>query len=217
MEEMPKFVLDHEPGVCSLSDHFGASKDLETHQKQAPEEILQYSRQSQQQKSTVSRSSPVGMALYTERMTGTNVSTPTLPLEAPESLRSVILPRTKVKWHYTSASSVVIWRLCVSCYYMGLTLIGGTTLGGQHCTTQHTAHIKIVAELLIAGADPEARDNEGRSPLHAAADAECEPIIRLLVREGADLNAAIGISGISSSEEGDMPFSWWIEPMDACS
>ncbi|CDM35651.1 Ankyrin repeat-containing domain [Penicillium roqueforti FM164] len=174
MEEMPKFVLDHEPGVCSLSDHFGASKDLETHQKQAPEEILQYSRQSQQQKST----DDWNQCIYADAAIGG--------------------PREPTKRYIAEDK-------------------GGTTLGGQHCTTQHTAHIKIVAELLIAGADPEARDNEGRSPLHAAADAECEPIIRLLVREGADLNAAIGISGISSSEEGDMPFSWWIEPMDACS
>jgi hypothetical protein len=38
----------------------------------------------------------------------------------------------------------------------------------------------------------EARDGEGRSPLHAAADAECESVIRLLAKDGADLNAAIG-------------------------
>ncbi|KAJ5410366.1 uncharacterized protein N7487_004725 [Penicillium crustosum] len=65
------------------------------------------------------------------------------------------------------------------------------------------AHIDIVGELLAGGADPEACDNEGRSPLHAAAYAESEAVIRLLVREGVDLNVAIGPGGSNNSEDMD--------------
>ena len=192
MEEMPTFVLDPKPGICCFSALCGASKDLETHRKKAPEKTLQHPRQFQQQK-------------FDERRTGTNTSatwSPKLPSETPGIPRGVYLAENKGK----TALHISVER--ASLEIVRFLLLYGVDVNRRDDsgrTALHYgargAHINIVAELLIAGADLEARDNEGRSPLHAAADAECEQMIRLLVQEGADLNAVIGISSIEEGNE----------------
>jgi ankyrin repeat protein len=60
-----------------------------------------------------------------------------------------------------------------------------------HCATWK-GHFETVAFLLSAGANPNARNNNGHwgtTPLHAAAHANQADIAKALIEHGADLNA----------------------------
>jgi cytohesin len=48
--------------------------------------------------------------------------------------------------------------------------------------------------LLSAGADPNARDNEGNTPAHHAASEGNPDILRLLLNQGADPNDSVGFN-----------------------
>lgn len=50
--------------------------------------------------------------------------------------------------------------------------------------------IEIIAILLSNGADANAKDRYGKSPLHHAAIKGSKPIVSLLIEAGADMNAA---------------------------
>lgn len=208
MEEMPTFVLDPMPGICSLSTQSRAFNNLQRDQEEeAYEETLQPSRQFQQQKLTMDQNSLPTMALSTERTTRTSTSTtrsPTPQLGTPESVRSAYIAQNQGK----TALHISVERGNVR--IVRFLLLYGIDVSRRDDSGQTALHyaacgpsVEIVAELLAAGADLEARDKEGRTPLHAAADAECEPVIRLLVAEGAHLNATIGIGRSSSIEEGE--------------
>lgn len=206
MEEMPNFAQDLEPGICSLSAYPRASNNLEEHQEETPENVLQCPRKFQQQISTVARRALGAMALSTERIAGTNASTirSLTPLSGTnQSSQSAYITENKGKTalHISAERGNVGIVRFLLLHGIDINTRDDSGRTALHYAA-HGAYIDIVSELLVAGADIEARDNEGRSPLHAAADAECEPVIRLLVREGADLNAAIGISGHSRGEKG---------------
>ncbi|CAI7632014.1 unnamed protein product [Penicillium discolor] len=207
MEEMPTFVLDPMPGICSLSAQSKAFNNLQRDEEEAYEETLQPSRQFQQQKLTLNQNSLPTMALSTERTTRTSASTtrsPTPQLGTPESVRSAYIAQNQGK----TALHISVERGNVR--IVRFLLLYGIDVSRRDDSGQTALHyaargpsVEIVAELLATGADLEARDKEGRTPLHAAADAECEPVIRLLVAEGAHLNATIGIGRGSSIEEGE--------------
>lgn len=209
MEEMPTFVLDPMPGICSLSAQPRASNNLQGHQEEVSEETLQHSRQFQQQKLTVNQNSLPTIALSTERITRTNTSTtrsptPQLGTGTSESVRSVYIAQNqgKTALHISVGHGNVGIVRFLLLYGIDVNRRDDSGQTALHYAARGP-HTEIVSELLNAGADLEARDKEGRTPLHAAAEAECEPVIRLLVREGADLNATIGISHSGSSEERD--------------
>lgn len=48
----------------------------------------------------------------------------------------------------------------------------------------------MTERLLAAGADPDARDSRGYTPLHTAAEQDAAEVVRLLAKAGADLSAA---------------------------
>lgn len=47
----------------------------------------------------------------------------------------------------------------------------------------------IVEQLLVAGAEPNTPDSEGESPIHVALHYAADPVVRALVKHGADLHA----------------------------
>lgn len=49
--------------------------------------------------------------------------------------------------------------------------------------------VAAIGELMAGGADPEARDGNGRTPLHVAAFASHDDVVRALVEAGGDPNA----------------------------
>lgn len=53
----------------------------------------------------------------------------------------------------------------------------------------HDGDVTGIRQLIAAGADPEARDDNGRTPVHVAAFASQDDAIRALAKAGADLNA----------------------------
>lgn len=53
----------------------------------------------------------------------------------------------------------------------------------------HEGNIEELARLIAAGADIEARDRSGRTPLHVAAYASHEKVIQALIQAGTDSNA----------------------------
>lgn len=59
---------------------------------------------------------------------------------------------------------------------------------GLHAAA-HGGDAAKIAELFAAGADPEARDGFGRTPLHVAAHASQDEAVRALAAAGADMNA----------------------------
>ena len=56
-------------------------------------------------------------------------------------------------------------------------------------TAARTGDVALLQSRLKQGADPNARDREGRTPLMDAAAAEQVPAMRLLIAKGADVNA----------------------------
>lgn len=209
LEETPTFVLGPMPGISSLSDESSTPNNLQRHQEEVSEEILQRSRQFQEQELTVTQNFLPAMTLSTERITRTNTSTtrsptPRLGTGTPESVQRAYLAQNQGK----TALHISVERGNLEIVqFLLLYGIDVNKRDGSGRTALHYAarspHLEIVSELLAAGADLEARDKEGRTPLHAAADADCEPVIRFLVAEGADLNAVICINRSSSIEERD--------------
>ncbi|MCE9672666.1 ankyrin repeat domain-containing protein [Myxococcus stipitatus] len=64
-------------------------------------------------------------------------------------------------------------------------------LGGAF--TGRSAGAAVLREILDAGAVLDARDDKGRTPLHAAADAGQDAIVRVLLERGAEVNALDGL------------------------
>ena len=60
-----------------------------------------------------------------------------------------------------------------------------------------TGNIEAVKEYLAAGGDVNAKDDDGRTPLHYAASKE---IAELLIASGADVNA--------KTDDGETPLDW---------
>ena len=57
-----------------------------------------------------------------------------------------------------------------------------------HHAASH-GHATIVATLIVAGADVNAKNNGGQTPLHKAADRGHAPVVSILIAAGADVNA----------------------------
>jgi ankyrin repeat protein len=64
-----------------------------------------------------------------------------------------------------------------------------------------------VRDLLAAGADPDARDGENRSPLHSAVLGGSLPLLGLLLEAGADVNARddSGFTPLHFAAQEDLP------------
>ena len=56
-------------------------------------------------------------------------------------------------------------------------------------------NIEAVKQHLAAGTDVNAKDDEGYTPLHSAAEYGCKEVVALLIAEGADVNAKGGRFG----------------------
>ncbi|MEZ5862477.1 MAG: hypothetical protein R3D28_26480, partial [Geminicoccaceae bacterium] len=50
----------------------------------------------------------------------------------------------------------------------------------------------MIRQLAAAGADPDVRDDDGRTPIHVAAFASADEALRALAEAGADMNALEG-------------------------
>ncbi len=64
-------------------------------------------------------------------------------------------------------------------------------------------HAKTVAQLLNAGADPNARDIDGRTPLMLASAHIKGSVVRLLLDAGADVNAALPVISETDTERAE--------------
>ena len=68
--------------------------------------------------------------------------------------------------------------------------VNNKLVGSGGGTPLHYATTKAIAELLIAnGANANAKDEDGATPLHLAADTGHKDIVELLISKGADVNA----------------------------
>ena len=67
-----------------------------------------------------------------------------------------------------------------------LTTPGWPTLPSEH---EHSEYAELARILIEAGADPNAKDNDGETPLHQAVEFENAEAAKLLIEAGADPNA----------------------------
>ena len=74
--------------------------------------------------------------------------------------------------------------------------------GVKHCTALHMAarrgNLEVAEALLDSGADIEARDSLGETPLRRAVNCDKTDLARLLLRRGADMHSK-GSKGLTPS------------------
>ena len=90
-------------------------------------------------------------------------------------------------------------RVMLVCAVIGLFMVGTAMSMNLH-NAARAGDLWMVNQLLLAGADVNAVDGDGNTPLHVAAVWDREGIVRQLLAEGAEIDA--------KDKYGNMPLHW---------
>lgn len=100
-----------------------------------------------------------------------------------------------------AAFTAALTARCLSCAELVVDVVAPTTFNGQLINMARRNDVAVVRFLLDRGAELNARNNQGQTPLMAAASSEFYPVdvVRFLIERGADVNAATpaGVTALS--------------------